>query len=108
MRTYKLSKMTRGWFIGDFPKSAYKTNKFEAALRVEKKGEKVKEHYHKTAAEITLVVEGKVRFQNKVFKKGDIIVLKPKERSDFEVIEDAVTVVIKTPAKKGDKYFTEG
>lgn len=107
MRTYRLNKMERGWFIGNFPKAVYKTDKFEVALKVEKKGDKVKEHYHKVAAEITLVVEGRVRFKNKIFKKGDIILLKQGERCDFEVLENAVTVVVKTPAVKKDKYYTE-
>lgn len=107
MRTYRLNKMERGWFIGNFPKAVYKTDKFEVALKVEKKGDKVKEHYHKIAEEITLVVEGRVRFKNKIFTKGDIILLKPGEYSDFEVLENAVTVVVKTPAVKNDKYYTE-
>lgn len=107
MRTYRLNKMERGWFIGNFPKAVYKTDKFEASLKIEKKGDKVKEHYHKIATEITVVVDGRVRFKNKVFKKGDIIVLAPGERCDFEVLKDAVTAVIKIPAVKKDKYYTE-
>lgn len=107
MKTYRLNKTTRGWFIGNFPKAVYKTDKFEVAVKIEKKGDKVKEHYHKKAAEITLVVEGRVRFKNKVFIKGDIVLLKPGERCDFEVLEDAVTVIVKTPAVKNDKYYTE-
>lgn len=103
MKTYKLSKFTRGWFIGDFP-SLIRTKKFEVALKEYKKGDKEEAHYHKVADEITVVAYGKCRLNNKIFKKGDIIWLEPGEIAKFEALEDTANVIVKIPSVKGDKY----
>jgi len=107
MEIYKLENMTKGWFVGDFAKAVYKTNEFEVALKIEKAGEYVERHFHKIATEITLVVEGNVRINNKEFKKGDIIVLNAEEDADYEVIKDAVTVIVKIPSVMNDKYYVK-
>lgn len=105
MRRYRLKDMNKGWFIGHFPKAVFRTKEFDVALKIEKAGERVDRHWHKIATEITLVAEGEVRINDKKLKKGDIIVINPKENTDYEVIEDAVTVIVKVPSVKNDKYY---
>jgi len=39
------------------------------------------------------------------FGTGSIIVLDPSEGSDFETLEDTVTVVVKIPGANNDKYL---
>jgi len=36
---------------------------------------------------------------------GDIITIEANEATDFKVLEDTVTTVIKTPSVKDDKYL---
>lgn len=107
MRVYRLNKMSKGWLIGNFPKAAYKTRGFEVAVKAEKTNECVKRHLHKIATEITVVVEGRVRINNREFGRGDIIVIKPEEAADYKVLRDAITVIIKIPSARNDKYYTE-
>jgi hypothetical protein len=97
--------MKKGWFIGNFPRVVYKTKVFEIAIRMEKAGECVQRHLHKVATEITAVVKGHVFINGKKFKQGDIIVIRPYETADYEVSKDAITVVMKIPSVKNDKYF---
>ena len=107
MRTAKFADMYRGWFIGNFPKSAYKTKEFEVAAKEEKAGERVERHLHKIATEITLVVKGRIRMNGKEFRTGDIIILEPGESSDYEALEETFTVIVKVPSALKDKYYTD-
>lgn len=38
------------------------------------------------------------------YKKGDIIIINPLEVTDFRVLEDTKTVVVKVPGAQNDKY----
>ena len=42
--------------------------------------------------------------QNKRFSSGDIIIIEPNIENQFDCLEDACIVVIKTPSVVGDKY----
>ena len=47
MNITKLSDYTRGWIIGDFEPSIFRTKDFEVAVLNHKKDEKWIAHYHK-------------------------------------------------------------
>ena len=97
--------MVKGWFVGNFEPSLYRTNDVEVAVKSYKAGDKEEWHYHKIATEITAVLEGRVRMAGGEYGPGDIVVLDPGEGTDFEVLEDAVTVVVKIPGANHDKYL---
>jgi quercetin dioxygenase-like cupin family protein len=98
--------MEKGWFIGNFPKAVCRSEEFEVAVKIEKAGESVNRHFHKIATEVTVVAQGRVRINDKEFDKGDIIVIRPNEDADYEVMEDAITVIVKMPSVKNDKFYT--
>lgn len=104
MKLYKLSEMIKGWFIGNFEPSAFKTNEVEVAVKYYKKGDMEEAHYHKIATEYTVVVDGVVSMFGNVYKKGDIIVVEPGEVTAFEALSDCVNVVVKIPCSANDKY----
>lgn len=107
MKKYKISDMVNGWFVGNFEPSLLKTDKCELALKKYKKGIKEKKHYHLLADEITLIVEGKARINNEIFKKGDIAYISKSEVAEFETLEETTTVVFKSASIKGDKYIIQ-
>ncbi len=72
-----------------------------------KAGEYEDRHYHKLAQEITLVQSGKVRMNGVEYGAGDIVLVEAMESTDFQVLEDAVTVVVKVPGAVNDKYMGE-
>lgn len=100
-----LGEMKLGWFIGNFEPSLFKTNDVEVAVKSYKKGDKEGRHYHKIATEITVIVSGKVRMNDEIHEKGDILVIPPNFSTDFEVLEDTVTTVVKLPGANNDKYI---
>jgi quercetin dioxygenase-like cupin family protein len=104
MKLNKLSRMTRGWFVGNFEPTIFKTDAAEAGIKSYKAGDNEKSHCHKIATEITTIVSGKVEMNGKTFSDGDIILIEPGEYTDFKSITDSVTVVVKVPCVKGDKY----
>lgn len=107
MNIFKLNDMKEGWFTGNFLPSVYKTELFEVGIKIHKKGDCWPVHFHKEAIEITLVIKGKVKIQNKIMSDGDIFVMYPYEIADPVFLEDTHVVIIKTPSVIGDKYCYE-
>ena len=107
MKKYFLDDMKGGWFIGNFEPSTYKTKNFEVAFIKHKKNQLWPKHYHKIAIEITLVVKGKIKINDKIYTTGDIFVISPNEVADPSFLENSEVVVIKTPSDVNDKYNIE-
>ena len=107
MKKFRFEDMKRGWFIGDFEPTAFKTKNFEVAYGMHKKGDVWDKHYHKIATEITLIVKGKVRVNEEIFIKNDIFIVEPNESVDPLFLEDTEYVVIKTISDPTDKYITK-
>ncbi len=97
--------MVKGWFVGNFEPSLYKTNDVEVAVKSYKAGDREEWHFHKIATEITAILEGRVCMAGGEYGPGDIVVLEPGEGTGFEALQDAVTVVIKIPGANDDKYL---
>lgn len=104
MKTYKISDMKKGWFIGAFEPSIMKTTLFECAVKSYLTGEKEKAHVHRIATEYTVIVTGSVRMNNMVYGAGTILEILPGESTDFEALSDVTTFVVKVPCVLGDKY----
>lgn len=104
MKTYRLENMTKGWFVGDFLPTALKTGDAEVAVKPYRAGDHEGRHMHKVATEVTVIVDGEVEMSGQRYKTGDIVVIAPGEATDFTAITDVMTVVVKVPSVKGDKY----
>lgn len=104
MRIAKLSDMTRGWFVGDFEPSIYRTKKFEVGILSHKKDEVWPAHIHKVATEINVLISGKMQIQNTIIEPGTVFMLEPYEVGDPIFLEDCTVVTVKTPSVIGDKY----
>jgi quercetin dioxygenase-like cupin family protein len=105
MKVNKLSEMFRGWVVGNFEPSLFKTDDVEVAVKKYIAGDKEEKHYHKIATEITIVTSGMVLMNGVVYNEGDIITIEPGEATDFEALSDSKTTVIKIPCVKDDKYI---
>lgn len=106
MKTSKLADMKGGWFVGDFLPTCYKFTECEVACKYYKKGDSEKRHTHKVATEITVIASGHVIMNNIEYHDSDIILIEPGESTDFHVLEDTITIVVKIPSVRGDKYPT--
>ena len=105
MRREKLESMVRGWFVGDFTPTLYRTDAVEVGVKTYNAGDHEVWHYHKIATEITVIIEGEVEMNGVRYGKGDIIVVEPNEGTDFHALTDAVNVVVKLPGATNDKYL---
>ena len=105
MQRAKLSDMVRGWFIGDFHPTVLTTKAVEVGVKLYKTGDSEERHFHNIATEVTVILSGRVLMNGVEFVSGDIITIEPMESSDFEVLEDTSTVVVKLPGVKNDKYL---
>ena len=104
MDLYNIKNMFKGWFIGDFEPSLYKTQDVEVGVKEYKAGEYEPQHYHKIATEFTVIIEGEVEMNGKSYSTGDVIKIMPNEMTDFKAIKNTKTVVVKIPGAKNDKY----
>ena len=102
-----LDLMERGWFIGGFTPAVYSTEDVEVAIKKYKKNDEEDNHIHKIATEITVILSGKARMNDRVFSDGDIITIFPGEEANFYAMTDLITVVIKFPSVVNDKYIVE-
>jgi quercetin dioxygenase-like cupin family protein len=105
MTHHELNTMIKGWFVGDFEPSAFRTNTCEVAVKRYAAGDFEAAHFHKIATEITLIVSGEVQMMDRTWKAGDIIVLNPGEVTAFKALTDTVNVVVKLPGANNDKYI---
>jgi quercetin dioxygenase-like cupin family protein len=105
MKVDKLKNFTKGWVVGNFEPSLLKTDDFEVAVKYYKAGDYEEKHYHKVATEITIIAEGSVRMNGELYSKGSVITIEPGEATDFKVLHDTITTVIKFPCVGGDKYL---
>jgi hypothetical protein len=107
MKTDTLDRMVKGWFVGNFEPTLYKTKDVEVGLKKYRAGDCEELHYHKIATEITVIVSGEVEMNGKRFVDGDIIIFEPGMATDFHAIIDTVTSVVKIPGATNDKYIGE-
>jgi quercetin dioxygenase-like cupin family protein len=107
VRVDRLEDMKRGWFVGDFEPTAYRTDQVEVAVKHYAAGDAEERHVHRVATELTAVIRGTVRMDGHELGAGDVITLDPGEPSDFLALTDAVVVAVKLPAVPGDKYLVE-
>lgn len=105
MKVLKISDMSKGWFIGNFEPTAFKTELFEASYKFHPSGEKWDKHFHKVATEINLLVSGHMKICDKEINTGDIFIIEPNEIADPIFYEDCYIVCIKTPSVIGDKFI---
>lgn len=104
MEENNLRNFVKGWFIGNFEPSLLQTDNFEIAIKRYSSGDYEEQHFHKVSTEYTIIVNGVVKMDGVHYVADDIIIINPNESTDFECIKDAVTVVVKVPSSKNDKY----
>ena len=107
MKVSKINEMTKGWFVGNFSPSLYKTNDVEVAVKSYDAGDYEPAHYHKIATEITVVISGSVKMNGITYNVGDVITIEPGESTDFMALTDCQNVVVKIPGANNDKYLVE-
>jgi anti-sigma factor ChrR (cupin superfamily) len=105
MRSARLDEMVNGWFIGKFEPTLYSTNDVEVAVKRYRAGEYEESHLHKIATEFTVIVSGEVEMNGQKYGAGDIVIVDHLEATDFRVLADTVSVVVKIPGASNDKYL---
>ena len=95
----------KGWLVGDFKPSIINSKDIEVGLKYYKKGDKETSHVHKIITEYTIVVSGKIRMNDKIYSEKEIVKILPNISTDFESLEDSITLVIKSPSIPSDKHF---
>jgi hypothetical protein len=104
LENYKLEDMFKGWFIGNFEPSLYKTNDVEVGIKKYNAGDYENSHFHKIATEFTVIISGTVEMNGVQYFENEIIKIIPGVKTNFKAITDVITVVVKLPGANNDKY----
>ena len=102
---YELENMVKGWFIGNFEPTLYKTDDVEVGIKKYKAGDHESAHHHKIATEFTVVLNGEVEMGGQRYCEGNIIKVIPGVPIDFTAVTDVTTIVVKIPGASNDKYI---
>ena len=107
MKTFNLEDFIGGWFIGNFSPSLFSNRDFEVAVKYFKKDETEQAHFQKIATEITVVISGEIKINEKEFRQGSIILLEPYEVAAFVCVQDCALVCVKWPSLPSDKVLAD-
>ncbi|GAA0492724.1 MULTISPECIES: hypothetical protein [Tatumella] len=107
MKKEHIDQMVRGWLVGPFQPSVFYSEHVEVAVKHYVTGDYEPAHYHKISTEITMIITGNVMMNGNNYRSGDIVTILPEEITDFNVLENTTTLVVKLPAVKNDKYSAE-
>jgi len=105
MKQHRLEDMVGGWMVGDFEPVCIRTEACEVACKMYEANTGEAAHVHRIATELTLIASGRVTMNGRTYVGGDIIILEPGEPTDFFAHEPTVTVVVKMPSVRDDKYL---
>ncbi len=95
----------KGWLVGDFSPSLFKSKDIEVGIKYYNSGFKEKAHYHKISTEYTMIIKGKASINGSLYCEGEGVMIEPNEIANFECVTDCVTLVIKMPSSTEDKYL---
>lgn len=97
----------RGWMIGNFEPSLYRTTDFEMGFITTRKNTKIAPHYQKEATEFNLITSGSVMVNGQRLEKGDVFIYHPLEVCDVYTLTDVDIVCIKFPSVGPDDKVTK-
>lgn len=104
MKKLFLNDFKRGWVVGNFEPTLFKTDDIEVAVQEYKKGHQEPNHIHKIATEITFMIRGSAYCNNLLLNQGEGMIIEPNEANIFIAHTDCTTLVIKYPSAPSDKY----
>jgi len=104
MKTSDINKYIKGWFVGDFERSFYRTKDFEVAHHWHPKGDPTYAHYHKLTTELNYIVRGELMVSGVWMKTGNMWIYEANEISDVEFLTDTDLIVVRWPSIPTDKY----
>lgn len=100
-----LNEYTKGWLVGNFSPALFQSNDVEVGVKKYKSGDKEARHVHNFIDEYTIILTGIVKMNGKTYFENDIIYIPKTVSTDFECLEDSITLVVKTPSIPSDKEF---
>ena len=102
-----LDNFIKGWLVGDFTPAIFNSKDIEVGVKYYKTGDFESRHVHNIITEYTIVLSGVVCMNDIQYGEKSIIKINPTESTDFHCVEDAITLVIKTPSIPTDKHICE-
>lgn len=107
MKIDRIENFYKGWFVGNFENTAFKTDACEVSYKKHHKEEIYEIHYQEKITEINLMISGEMIIQGTKITAGDIFILYPYEIADPIFLTDCEIVCIKVPGITNDKVVVK-
>lgn len=107
MKIDRIENYTRGWFIGNFENTVFKTDACEVSYKKHFAGEFWDLHYQEQITEINLLISGEMMMQGIKLVSGDIFILYPYEIADPIFLTDCEVICVKVPGITNDKVVVK-
>jgi hypothetical protein len=98
MRVFNINQFTKGWIVGNFNPSVFKSEEIEVAHHFHKRGFVSELHYHTKSEELSYIVTGKAYVDDNIIEAGCGWVYEAYECSNVIFLEDTNLIVIRTPS----------
>ena len=105
MKFGNINNFVRGWVVGNFEPSLFKTIDNDIGILRVSKGDKSDGHFHKEHTEYNIIINGKVKIQDNILIENDIFIYEPLDKSFVEFLEDTTLLVINNPSTDNDKHY---
>lgn len=102
---WDVESFVRGWFVGNFEPTLFRTTEFEVGINKHKKGKFCAYHYHKITPEYNILLEGSVTINDKIIQRGEIFTIPIMQISCPIFHEDCKILCIKIGSEPSDKYI---
>lgn len=104
MRIWDINEFKKGWFVGDFEPSIFRSKDVEVGHHKHKRGEETIPHYHKETTELNYILKGTLMVSGALMNAGQMWTYEKNEVSDVQFLTDVELIVIRWPSIPHDKY----
>ena len=105
MDKLNLSNFIRGWFVGNFEPTLFKSEDLEVGVKFFLPGDREDSHKQIISTEITVICDGSVRVGKHFLEAGEVLIIYPGEFADFEAFSSGSLVCVKFPSLPNDKIL---
>ncbi len=96
----------KGWYVGNFEPTIFKTDACELGYKLHKQWSEWERHSHQ-AVEVNFLIRGKMKVNDTVIYEGEVFLIESGEVTKPTFLTDCEVIVLKVPCIPNDKFIVE-
>lgn len=107
MEILDVNNIVRGWFVGNFDNTLYKTDACEVAYKYHFSGEDWPAHFHEHSDEINYLVTGQMEINGQKMEAPCVFIIRKGEVAKPRFITAVTLIVVRVPGIPHDKIVVD-